>query len=48
MLTSCYHKAGEKRSIKITNRSYEDVEKLKYFGKNANIEIPCMKRLRAD
>jgi hypothetical protein len=32
MLMSCYQKAGEKHSIKIANRSFEDVAKLKYLG----------------
>jgi hypothetical protein len=32
MLMSHYQKAGQKHSIKIANRSSEDVAKLKYFG----------------
>jgi hypothetical protein len=30
MLMSCYQKAGQKQSINIANRSFEDVAKLKY------------------
>jgi hypothetical protein len=33
MLMSRYQKAGQKRSIKIANRSFEGVANLKYFGK---------------
>jgi hypothetical protein len=32
MLMSCYQKLGQKGSIKIANRSFEDVAKSKYFG----------------
>jgi hypothetical protein len=33
MLMSCSQKIGQKHSIKIANRSFEDVAKLKYLGK---------------
>jgi hypothetical protein len=33
MLMSCYQKAGQKYSIKIANRSFEDVAKLTYLGR---------------
>jgi hypothetical protein len=33
MLVSRCLKAGQRHSIKIVNRSFEDVEKIKYFGK---------------
>jgi hypothetical protein len=32
-LMSRYQKAGEKRNIKIENRSFEDVAKFRYLGK---------------
>jgi hypothetical protein len=32
MLISHYQKAGQKHSIKIANRSFEDVAKFKYLG----------------
>jgi hypothetical protein len=31
MLMSCYQKTGQKQSIKIVNRSFKDVAKLKYL-----------------
>jgi hypothetical protein len=34
MLMSCYEKAGQKHSIKIANRSFEDVAEFKYLGKH--------------
>jgi hypothetical protein len=32
MLMLCFQKAGQKHSIKIVNRSFEDVTKFKYLG----------------
>jgi hypothetical protein len=32
MFMSRYQKAGQKRSIKIANRSFEDAAEFKYFG----------------
>jgi hypothetical protein len=32
MLMSCYQKAGQKLSLKIASRSFEDVARIKYFG----------------
>jgi hypothetical protein len=32
MLVSCCQKAGQRQSIKIANRSFEDVENFKYLG----------------
>jgi hypothetical protein len=32
MLMSCYQKAGQKYSVKIANRSFEDVAKFTYLG----------------
>jgi hypothetical protein len=32
MIMSSYQKAGQKHSIKIANRSFEDVAKFKYLG----------------
>jgi hypothetical protein len=32
MLMSCNQKTGQKRSIKIVNRSFEDVARFKYIG----------------
>jgi hypothetical protein len=32
MLMSCSQKIGQKHSIKIANRSFEDVAKFKYLG----------------
>jgi hypothetical protein len=32
MLMSCYQKTGQKHSVKIANRSFEDVAEFKYLG----------------
>jgi hypothetical protein len=37
-----------KHSIKIVNRSFEDVAKFKYIRTILTDKIACMKRLRAD
>jgi hypothetical protein len=36
MLISRSQKAGQKHSIKISNRSFQDVEKVQMSGKNTN------------
>jgi hypothetical protein len=48
VLMSRYQKVGRKHSIKIGNRSFEDVVKFQYLGTTLQIKIACMKRLRAD
>jgi hypothetical protein len=48
MLASRCQKAGQRQSIKIANRSIEDVAKFKYLGTTLQIKIVFMKRLRAD
>jgi hypothetical protein len=45
MLMSRYKRAGQRHSIKIANRSFEEVAKLKYLG---TIITASTKRLRAD
>jgi hypothetical protein len=41
-------KTGQKLSIKIANRFFEDVAKFKYLGIADNIRIACNKGLTAD
>jgi hypothetical protein len=41
MLMSCSRNTGQRHSIKIVNRSYEDVAKFKYFGTTLTDQI-CM------
>jgi hypothetical protein len=41
-------KAGQRHSIKIANRSFEDVANFKYLGTTLTIKVALMKRLRAD
>jgi hypothetical protein len=36
MLMSRYQRVGQKHSIKIVNRSFEDVAKVQIFGNNTN------------
>jgi hypothetical protein len=48
MLMSRSQKVGQKYSLKIANRSFEDVAKFKYLGTTKQIKITCPKRLRAD
>jgi hypothetical protein len=47
MLVSRCQKAGQRQSIEIANRSFEDLAKFRYLG-ITQIEIVFMKRLRAD
>jgi hypothetical protein len=47
MLMSRSQKVGQKHSIKIANRSFEDVAQFKYLGTLTD-KIPCAKRLRAN
>jgi hypothetical protein len=37
MLMSRYQKAGQKHSIKIANRSFEDIAEFKYLGTGAHL-----------
>jgi hypothetical protein len=48
MLMSRSRKIGQKHSIKIANRSFEEVAKFKYLGIRQTDKIACSKRLRAD
>jgi hypothetical protein len=41
-------KTGQKHSIKIANRSFEDVAKFIHLGTTLTIKIACTKRLRAE
>jgi hypothetical protein len=41
MLMSCYQKAGQKHSIKLENRSFEDVGKFRYLGTTLTVQN-CM------
>jgi hypothetical protein len=42
------YETGEKHSIKIRNRSFEDVAKFKYLRTTLTDQIACTKSLRAD
>jgi hypothetical protein len=48
MLMSCSQKIGQKHSIKVAIRFFEDVAKFKYLGTTLTDHIACTKRLRAD
>jgi hypothetical protein len=48
MLSSCYQKAGQKHTIKIANRSFEDVSKFKYLGTTLKDKTACRKIYRAE
>jgi hypothetical protein len=48
MLVSHCQKVGQGQSIKIANRPFEDVAKLKYLRTTLEIKIACRKSLRAD
>jgi hypothetical protein len=48
MLMSHYQKAGQKHSLMVANRSFEDVAMFKYLGTTLTGKIACRKRLRAD
>jgi hypothetical protein len=48
VLMSRSQKVGQKRSIKIAYRSFEDVAKFKYVGTTLTDQIACKKRLTAD
>jgi hypothetical protein len=47
MLMSCSQNIGQNHSIKIANRSFEDVVKFKYVGITLT-DQSCTKRLTAD
>jgi hypothetical protein len=44
MLVSRSQKIGQKHSIKIGNRSFEDVTKFRYLGTTLTEKIACMMR----
>jgi aspartate carbamoyltransferase regulatory subunit len=48
MLMSHSQKIGQKHSIKIANRSFEDVAMFTYLGTTLTANIACTNRLRAD
>jgi hypothetical protein len=48
MLMSHSQKIGQKHSIKLANRSFEEVAKFKYLGTTLTDQNSCMKRLRAN
>jgi hypothetical protein len=48
MLMSRSQKIGQKHSIKIGNRLFEDVAKFRYHGTTLTDKIACMKKLRAE
>jgi hypothetical protein len=48
MLMSRSQKIGQKHSIKMANRFFEDVARFKYLGTTLTHQIACTKRLRAD
>jgi hypothetical protein len=43
MFLSCYQKAAQNHSIKLANRSFEDVSKFKYLGTTL-IDQKCMQK----
>jgi hypothetical protein len=47
ILVSCCQKTGQGHSIKIANRSFEDLAKFKYLVTTLT-DQNCMKRLSAD
>jgi hypothetical protein len=48
MTMSRYQNARQDHNIKTGNKSFEWVEQFKIFGNKLTIEIPFMKKLRAN
>jgi hypothetical protein len=48
MLMSCSQKIGQKHSIKVADRSFEDVAKFKYLGTTLTDQNCMHEEIRAD
>jgi hypothetical protein len=48
MFMCCEQHAGQNRNMKIGNKSFENLSKLKYLGTTSEIYIACMKKLRTE